>query len=105
MISSRPKLASLFCCLLLLIIFLILSHTAWSRKSITYDEPVFVVGSFIQTHYFDFRCDPEDPPLFKYLPTIGMGNDALQIDRTSRELAKHASVRRAMDSVLEDDAF
>ena len=54
-----------------------------SGKNATNDEPLHLVGAWIQTHYFDFRCNPEDPPLWKYYVAAGTDPSDLKIDRTS----------------------
>jgi hypothetical protein len=56
---------------------------AWSHKSATTDEPLHFVGAWLQTHYGDFRCNPEDPPLWKYYVAWGTSIDDLKVDLTN----------------------
>ena len=55
---------------LLLLAFAALAMTTALSKSPTYDEPLHAVSAFLQLHHDDFRVDPEDPPLWKYLPAL-----------------------------------
>jgi hypothetical protein len=68
-------------CAGLLIIFAVTGSTAWLGKSATFDEPLHLTGAWIQTHYGDFRCNPEDPPLWKYYIAVGTKADALPVIR------------------------
>jgi hypothetical protein len=63
----------------LLFAFVLTGWTAWRDKSATFDEPLHFMGAWLQTHYADFRCDPEDPPLWKYYAAIGTAKDRLQV--------------------------
>ena len=42
-----------------------------------------MAAAWVQTHFFDFRCNPEDPPLWKYFVAVGTNPDYLMIDRHS----------------------
>jgi hypothetical protein len=66
----------------LLVLFALLGGTAWRDKSATFDEPLHFIGAWLETHYGDFRCDPEDPPLWKYYAVAGTNASALQFPRT-----------------------
>ena len=55
----------------LLLVFGLTGWTAWRDKSATYDEPLHFTGGWLETHYHDFRCDPEDPPLWQYYAAVG----------------------------------
>jgi 4-amino-4-deoxy-L-arabinose transferase-like glycosyltransferase len=69
----------------LLLLFFLTSWNAWRDKSATFDEPLHFVAAWVQTHYGDFRCDPEDPPLWRYY--VAGGTDAKELAMpTSGEL-------------------
>jgi uncharacterized Tic20 family protein len=63
----------------LLAAFAVTGWTAWLGKSATYDEPLHFVGGWLQTHYDDFRCDPEDPPLWRYYAMLGTSKSQLKV--------------------------
>ena len=76
----RTKAAALSGCGALLIVF---ASTAWLaslRKCATFDEPQCLVSAWIQTHDHDFRYDPEDASLWRFLAVAGIGEDRLKID-------------------------
>jgi hypothetical protein len=62
-----------------LFVFVLTGWMAWRDKSETYDEPLHFMGAWLQTHYSDFRCDPEDPPLWRYYVMLGISRNRLQI--------------------------
>jgi hypothetical protein len=64
----------------LLAAFFVLAWTAQLGKCAAFDEPLHFVGAWIQTHYDDFRCNPEDPPLWKFYVAVGTRKDDLKID-------------------------
>jgi hypothetical protein len=37
------------------------------------------MGAWVQTHYDDFRCNPEDPPLWKYYVAVGTDKNELTL--------------------------
>lgn len=63
----------------LLLAFALTAWTAWLGKCATYDEPLHFMGAWIQTHYDDFRCNPEDPPLWKFYVAAGTSKNALKM--------------------------
>jgi hypothetical protein len=63
----------------LLVAFVLTAWTAWQDKCATYDEPLHFVGAWLQTHYNDFRFNPEDPPLWRYYLTLGTSKSDLRI--------------------------
>jgi 4-amino-4-deoxy-L-arabinose transferase-like glycosyltransferase len=69
----------------LLAAFAVTSWTAWLGKSATYDEPLHFMGAWIQTHYDDFRCDPEDPPLWRYYAMLGTSKSELKVPTSGVE--------------------
>ncbi len=84
--SFRLSVASslaLLCCAALLTAFALTSWLAWRHKCATYDEPMHLVAAWIQIHDADFRCNPEDPPLWKYYAIAGLSRDRLKIDHSS----------------------
>lgn len=72
----------------LLLMFAIVSWTAVSGKSSTYDEPVHALGSWLVLHRGDFRIDPENPPLWQHWAGLGNGGDDLHIDLNSPGFAR-----------------
>ena len=81
-LSVSSSLAFLVC-IALLLAFATTSWHAWLHKCATYDEPLHLVGAWLQTHDADFRCNPEDPPLWKYYLALGTRRGDLQLDRQS----------------------
>lgn len=79
----RSGLACLIGCGILLAIFAATAWTAWLKKSATCDEPLHFVSAWIQVHDDDFRCNCEDPPLWKYYLALGTDKSTLVIDRKS----------------------
>jgi len=61
------------------------SWTAWLGKSATYDEPLHFAAAWVQTHYDDFRCDPEDPPLWRYYLMLGTSKSELKVPTSGAE--------------------
>jgi hypothetical protein len=61
----RPTLPLIICTLLIAAF----AATAWLaslHESATTDEPVSLFSAWAYTHLHDFRCDSENPPLWKY---------------------------------------
>ncbi|MGD1277163.1 MAG: glycosyltransferase family 39 protein [Tepidisphaeraceae bacterium] len=71
------------CCTVLLAAFALTSWFAWLHKSSTYDEPLHLVAAWIQTYQLDFRCDADNPPLWKFYVAAGTRRDDLRLDRGS----------------------
>jgi hypothetical protein len=69
-------------CLLaaLLIAFGLTSVAAISGKNATVDEPDHLGAAWLQYHWLDFRCNPEDPPLWKYVVGFDTPRDMLHLD-------------------------
>jgi hypothetical protein len=89
------KFGALAVCALLLFMFAALAHLGCRNKCATFDEPYDLVAAWLQTYQGDFRCDPEDPPLWKYFALIGSHADDLKLDRQSswwpQMLRQHAA--------------
>jgi len=77
----RTRVISLAACSLLLIAFTVIAWTAQIDKCATFDEPLHFLGAWVQTHYDDFRVNPEDPPLWKFYLAAGTDNAALKLDQ------------------------
>ncbi|MGD0464022.1 MAG: hypothetical protein ABSB74_16190 [Tepidisphaeraceae bacterium] len=75
------RVISLAACSLLLAAFALLAWTAQLDKCATFDEPLHFLGAWVQTHYDDFRVNPEDPPLWKFYLAAGTDKSALKMDR------------------------
>jgi hypothetical protein len=78
--SKRGRYIALGACAVLLIVFVGLSWSAWSGKSATFDEPLHFMGAWMQTHYDDYRCNPEDPPLWKFYAVGGTDKRDVRIN-------------------------
>jgi hypothetical protein len=81
--SAFSNLAAITFCLAMLAVFAVLARNAALGKSATFDEPASLFSAWAQTHYFDFRFGPENPPLYKYYIAVGTRSDDLRIDRLS----------------------
>ena len=77
----RIRLISLAACSLLLIAFAVIAWCAQFDKCATFDEPLHFLGAWVQTHYDDFRVNPEDPPLWKFYVAAGTDKTALKLDQ------------------------
>jgi hypothetical protein len=53
-------------------------------KSATADEPLHLMGAFMQTHYGDFRIDSRDPPLWLYWAMLPVRRDMIKVDTASK---------------------
>jgi hypothetical protein len=80
-VSTRPKWLALAACAGLLIAFWAIASSSWLDKSAAFDEPFHFTAAWVQTHYGDFRCNPEDPPLWKYYVAAGTSKNDLPMDR------------------------
>jgi hypothetical protein len=80
-VARRSRVIGVAVCIALLAVFAVTGWTAWLGKSATFDEPLHLTGAWLQTHYGDFRCNPEDPPLWKYYVAVGTKAAALPIIR------------------------
>lgn len=78
----------------LLLVFALTAWTAWRGKSPTFDEPLHLVAGWVETHYGDFRCDPEDPPLWLYYAFAGTDKNNLHIPSTGLIWDKMLTDRR-----------
>jgi hypothetical protein len=75
--------AALGICAALLLAFGAISFLAASKKSATYDEVVHAPAGYTYLRYFDFRANPEHPPLWKYwaaLPWLINGPATVHVD-------------------------
>jgi hypothetical protein len=79
----RTRVLSLAACTLLLIAFAVIAWFSQQNKCATFDEPLHFMGAWVQTHYNDFRVNPEDPPLWKFYLAAGTDKSALQMDTHS----------------------
>lgn len=80
---NRRNIIAAIVCALLLFAFAAISWCAWLNKCATFDEPLHFVGAWIQTHYDDFRCNPEDPPLWKFYLAVGTRSGDMKLDMHS----------------------
>jgi len=60
-------------------LFVLLSWTAVSGKSATYDEPMDVADGWLKSWKSDFRLQPEVPPLWEYWIALPLARDDLNI--------------------------
>jgi len=82
-IGHRSGIVVAAICFTMLMGFALISWFSWLHKCATFDEPLHFVGAWTQTHFADFRCNPEDPPLWKYYVAAGTNLQDMQVDRTS----------------------
>lgn len=87
--SRRRVVAALIGCAALLVTFGVTAHLGCRDKCATFDEPYDLVSAWLHTFYGDFRCDSEDPPLWKYYAVVGRRAGDMAIDR-------HAPLWQAM---------
>jgi hypothetical protein len=80
--ERRKNLLAAGACAAMLIAYTVICWTAWLGKSAVYDEPLHFMGAWIQTHDGDFRCNPEDPPLWKFYVAAGTSGSDLTIPTT-----------------------
>jgi hypothetical protein len=80
---NRRNVFAVIVCALFLAAFAAVSWCALLNKSAAFDEPLHFVSAWIQTHYDDFRCNPEDPPLWKYYVAAGTRSGDMKVDRNS----------------------
>ncbi|MGD0389789.1 MAG: hypothetical protein ABSC42_12640 [Tepidisphaeraceae bacterium] len=88
--SVFSNLGAITFCLAMLAVFAVLARNAALGKSATFDEPASLFSAWAQTHYFDFRFGPENPPLYKYVIAVGTRSDDLRIDRRSPSIGQRA---------------
>ncbi len=79
----------------LLVVFAVTGATAWESKCATFDEPLHLVGAWLQTYHGDFRCDPEDPPLWRYYVALGAPSGELELSTSGA----------IYDAMLKDRAY
>jgi len=68
-------------CAIFLAAFAVTAWCSMQDKCAAFDEPLHFIGAWTQTHYGDFRCNPEDPPLWKYYVAAGTRAADLKMDR------------------------
>jgi len=81
----------IFIVAILLIAQAVVSICAVSGKSPTFDEPRSLMGAYLQVHGRDFRVNPEDPPLWKYLCGLALPPASISANKnlSSWELLTH----------------
>ena len=78
--ASRPNVAAVAFCGLLLAAYAAAAWVVAAGESPTYDEPYHAVSAWVQLHRHDYRIDNEDPPLWQYWASLPNGPDALRAD-------------------------
>ncbi len=78
--SGRQNFLALLACVGFLIAFGAIGFGAWSGKSAIFDEPFHYLSGWLQMHYGDFRCNPEDPPLWKYYAALGTSQEDIAVN-------------------------
>jgi hypothetical protein len=81
--SNRRNLFAVIVCAVFLAAFAAISWCALLNKCAAFDEPLHFVGAWVQTHYDDFRCNPEDPPLWKFYLAAGTRSGDMKLDMRS----------------------
>ncbi|MGA3066224.1 MAG: hypothetical protein ABSF29_05180 [Tepidisphaeraceae bacterium] len=79
----RSRYLALAACGTLLTIFAVASMHSWWYRYCSYDEPLHLVSAFAQNQTRDFRCNPEDPPLWKYYAIAGISSDRLRVNTST----------------------
>ncbi len=79
----RTRVLPLAACTILLISFAVIAWCAQLNKCATFDEPLHFMGAWVQTHYDDFRVNPEDPPLWKFYLAAATDKSALNLQMNS----------------------
>ncbi|MBC8108429.1 MAG: hypothetical protein H7Z14_17720 [Anaerolineae bacterium] len=74
----RGALGAIVVCAALVFGFALLSYSAVSTKSATFDEPYHFAAAYTHVFANDYRLDPEDPPLWSWLAMLPISRDALQ---------------------------
>ena len=82
--GSRRLLAWAYCAAVL-IAFAVTAALACRGKAPTADEPLHLVSAYLVTDHHDFRCDPEDPPLWKYFAVVPHGASGIHFDFRSSD--------------------
>ncbi|MGD1276061.1 MAG: hypothetical protein ABR964_02410 [Tepidisphaeraceae bacterium] len=77
--DPSKTIAAVVCCAGLLTIFAVTARRASLGKCATGDETIGLLGAWVQTHDGDFRCNPEDPPLIKFIAVAGTDKTKLPI--------------------------
>jgi 4-amino-4-deoxy-L-arabinose transferase-like glycosyltransferase len=105
--SSRLRRVAIIWCAATLLIFSLTGRFAWSHKCVTFDEPLHLVSAWFQTHHDDLRCNPEDPPLWKYYVAAGTRASDLvakpgenAFDAFHTDLLYHGSSTNDVDGLL-----
>jgi hypothetical protein len=80
---NRRNAFAVIVCAIFLAAFAAISWCALLNKCAAFDEPLHFVGAWMQTHYDDFRCNPEDPPLWKFYLAAGTGSGDMKLDTSS----------------------
>lgn len=76
----------------------VFAATAWLaclHECATTDEPGSLLGAWACTHLLDFRCDQENPPLWKYYVGVGTRYDELKVPLNSplwRQMVRDTAV-------------
>src|SRR5580698_11477824 len=78
---TRPSVLAVIVCALFLAAVAAISCCALLNKCAAFDEPLHFMGAWMQTHYDDFRCNPEDPPLWKFYAVAGTDKNALTVQQ------------------------
>ncbi|HUB24503.1 MAG TPA: hypothetical protein VL992_03665 [Tepidisphaeraceae bacterium] len=86
MATSSPAFHCGVLCGLLCVLYAILSGTAVSQKSATYDEPLHVATGWLNLYRGDYRLSPDVPPLWEYWIALPLGRDALNFDATPTDV-------------------
>jgi hypothetical protein len=69
--AARRNIYAAIACAALLATYATTSWLSWRTKGLTFDEPLHLVDTAIQTQEHTFAFDPENPPSWKYYFSIG----------------------------------
>jgi hypothetical protein len=81
--NARHPIVALVVCAAMLAAYAWIALAAASQECATYDEPVHLVSSYLVANWGEYRCDPENPALFKRWVALGLSADSLHPDASS----------------------
>jgi len=105
--ASRPRggKAAAIICICLLAIFGSLAWWASREKVPTADEPLHLVSAYLAACYGDFRCNLEDPPLWKYVAVAGSRCANMRLDLQSWRWASLLKTLNVEGDFVEDTLY
>jgi hypothetical protein len=107
--ASHPRLgdgkAAVLICACLLVLFGTVAWLASLKKVATADEPLHLVSAYLAACDGDFRCNLEDPPLWKYVAVAGSNCAALKLDLHSWRWPKLLQTLNVEGDFVQDSLY